>query len=133
MNSSFINSNYMKWIYKWVPITFGCHQKPERSFFIKGIQMPICARCTGELIGIIIACFTYRMFDLSVGEYFILMLPLIIDGFLQKLTKYESNNIKRVVTGFLFGYALLTIFVMTMEHGYNYGVEIGQELRANKS
>ncbi|MBS5794738.1 MAG: DUF2085 domain-containing protein [Clostridiales bacterium] len=26
------------------------HQIPERSFFIKGYQMPICARCVGVII-----------------------------------------------------------------------------------
>ncbi len=24
-----------------------CHQMPERSFFIDGHQLPVCARCTG--------------------------------------------------------------------------------------
>jgi uncharacterized membrane protein len=24
-----------------------CHQRPERSFFIAGFQMPVCARCSG--------------------------------------------------------------------------------------
>ena len=24
-----------------------CHQRPDRSFFIDGHQLPICARCTG--------------------------------------------------------------------------------------
>jgi uncharacterized membrane protein len=24
-----------------------CHQRPERSFFIDGHQLPVCARCTG--------------------------------------------------------------------------------------
>jgi len=24
-----------------------CHQKPDRSFFIDGHQLPVCARCTG--------------------------------------------------------------------------------------
>jgi uncharacterized membrane protein len=24
-----------------------CHQKPERSFFLDGHQLPVCARCTG--------------------------------------------------------------------------------------
>ena len=24
-----------------------CHQRPERSFAIAGIQMPVCARCSG--------------------------------------------------------------------------------------
>src|SRR5690349_25091306 len=24
-----------------------CHQRPERSFFVEGHQLPVCARCTG--------------------------------------------------------------------------------------
>ncbi|MDY3097688.1 DUF2085 domain-containing protein, partial [Methanobrevibacter sp.] len=24
-----------------------CHRNPERSFFINGHQLPVCARCTG--------------------------------------------------------------------------------------
>ena len=24
-----------------------CHQRPERSFFAEGHQLPVCARCTG--------------------------------------------------------------------------------------
>ena len=36
----------------------------------------------------------------------ILCLPLIIDGFTQLLTPYESNNPMRVVTGFGFGVGL---------------------------
>ena len=28
-----------------------CHQRPERSFFIGGTQIPVCARCTGLYAG----------------------------------------------------------------------------------
>lgn len=31
-----------------------CHQYPERSFFIDGYQLPVCARDTGTLIGFLI-------------------------------------------------------------------------------
>ena len=33
------------------------------------------------------------------------MLPMLIDGFVQLLTKYTSTNLRRVITGFLFGIA----------------------------
>ena len=29
----------------------GCHQLPERSFFFRQYQFPVCARCCGVLIG----------------------------------------------------------------------------------
>lgn len=35
--------------------TFICHQRPERSFFFHGQQLPVCARCTGLYAGAAVA------------------------------------------------------------------------------
>lgn len=115
----------IKWIYKWLPIIFGCHCIDSRSFWIKGKKFPICARCTGELVGIIISFFTYWIIHTSVLFSLILMIPMVADGFLQLLTKYESNNIKRFITGILFGYALATLFIMSSVFAYDFGISIG--------
>ena len=100
---------------RFLRILFGCHGRADRSFFFRGRQFPLCARCTGELIGILcgipIVIFAgYASFSVSL----LLMVPLIVDGFVQQLTSYESNNAKRLVTGFLFGMAL--VFLLSLIH-----------------
>lgn len=102
------------WIYKWLPIIFGCHQRPERSFLYKGERFPICARCTGELIGIFIGIMgIYWVQIVPLYMFFILLLPLVIDGTIQMVTSYTSNNSKRLLTGILFGYGLFSLFVLS--------------------
>jgi len=34
---------------------FICHQRPDRSFFFHGSQLPVCARCTGLYAGAAVA------------------------------------------------------------------------------
>lgn len=88
----------------FLKICFGCHCRADRSFFYKNKQFPICARCTGELIGIIISIPMIILNGVfSIKLTLLMTIPIIIDGFLQLKTKYESNNIKRLITGILFG------------------------------
>ena len=101
-----------KKISKFLKIFFMCHCRADRSFFFKGKQFPICARCTGQLIGLILGIIiAFKIKDLSWFYIVLLMLPLIIDGVTQLLTKYESNNIKRVITGILFGIGFIFLFL----------------------
>lgn len=115
-------------IYKWLPIVFGCHCKSSRSFFYNGKQFPICARCTGEAVGIIFSIFLFFFYTPSVKIAFLLMFPMIIDGFIQMFLKYESTNIRRFTTGFLFGIGLMTIFVVTTKIALSYGINIGKNI-----
>ena len=119
----------VKWMYKWLPIIFGCHCMDSRSFHIKGKKFPICARCTGELVGIIIGAVMYIFIKPSVFICFLILLPMIIDGFLQSLTKYESNNIKRFVTGLFFGYGFISLIIISTNMAFNFGTEIGRNLK----
>lgn len=108
-------------IHKWLPIIFGCHQKRERSFYWKGQPFPICARCTGELIGIVLCPISLVFFDCSPLFCWILMLPMIVDGSIQLMTRYESNNKKRLITGIFFGYGLMRFFFYTNVWAFEYG------------
>ena len=90
-----------------------CHQMPERSFFLGSYQFPLCARCTGIMLGRVLAVllFPFVLFPMKTALLVlpILMLPLPIDGLTQRFTKYESNNLKRVITGILWGFATFTL------------------------
>lgn len=111
----------MRFIYKWLPIVFGCHCKSTRSFHFKNKKFPICARCTGELLGILLSCFIFNFYNPSIIFNIFIMLPMLIDGFLQLKTKYESNNIKRLITGLLFGYGLCNLFIKSIVFTFSLG------------
>ena len=89
----------------------GCHQIPKRSFFFKGYQFPVCARCTGVILGefisiILLLCSIRIHFIVSC----ILLIPMGIDWGLQFLKILESDNIRRLITGMLGGFALTYIY-----------------------
>lgn len=98
----------------------------ERSFHYKGTKFPICSRCTGELVGIIFSLFSCFFFKISITASIIIMLPMIADGFIQLKTSYESNNRRRFITGFLFGYGLFMIFIITTIMAFNFGFNYAQ-------
>ena len=49
----------------------GCHQMPERTFFYKGKQFPVCARCTGVIIGQSVALIIGIFKDISFRKAFL--------------------------------------------------------------
>ena len=117
------------WLYKWLPIVFGCHCRADRSFFLRGKQFPICARCTGELAGMIVSmilCFFWRP---PVWLALVCMIPMVTDGFVQLKTAYESTNPRRFATGLLFGWALTAFALVTLSMTYQYGYRLGLQLR----
>ena len=88
-----------------------CHRKPERSFFIKEHQFPVCARCTGFYISLI-AYFIFTYYNFVNYNIFlivfalILLIPTAIDGITQFYNIQESNNGRRFFTGLLGGLGL---------------------------
>lgn len=97
---------------KFLRILFGCHARPDRSFFFRGKQFPICARCTGELVGIVTGIPLAAV--LGVPGFWVvvcMMIPMVFDGVLQLVTPYESGNIRRLLTGILFGIAFIFFLI----------------------
>ncbi|MBC3517186.1 DUF2085 domain-containing protein [Neobittarella massiliensis] len=88
----------------------GCHQMPKRSFFIHGYQFPVCARCTGLLVGNILSILLIPVIQPKAVAV-ILLLPLALDGLTQLANWRESTNWLRFLTGVLGGYGLYTAFL----------------------
>ncbi len=109
---------------------FNCHQKYYRSYYINGNQIPVCARCMGIFSGLSLGLFVMMFIgperdfkdillklvpmDLDLTEskklYVLLflgalfVLPMALDGGIQLVTNYESNNPIRLITGLIFGF-----------------------------
>lgn len=95
-----------------------CHRLPDRSLTINGYTLPICARCTGIVMGSILSIIMiYFNITFSIMTCLILLIPLIVDGGTQYLNYRLSNNSLRLATGILFGIGyipLLNSFIQVL-------------------
>ncbi|MGD9963345.1 MAG: DUF2085 domain-containing protein [Thermoplasmata archaeon] len=85
-----------------------CHQMANRSFFINDNQMPFCARDVGLFVGLAAASGVATVVRYKINPLFVLagLAPIGLDGGIQLITSYESNNALRVATGLLAGVVL---------------------------
>ena len=93
----------------------GCHQMPERSFFYKGYQFPVCARCTGLIIGYLLGVLIYFLKVLNWKIAIILCIPLVLDGGSQYLNWRISNQVLRLITGILCGIGIMFLEIWGMK------------------
>lgn len=89
--------------------SLGCHQRPERSFFYKGHQFPVCARCTGVFVGQVCAIALRFFVKPKLVLCIDFCLILLIDWLVQFCKIKESTNVRRLITGILGGFAMLSI------------------------
>jgi uncharacterized membrane protein len=131
-----------------------CHQKADRTFYINGNQMAVCARDIAIYIGLMIGLLAAMLisYSTSLSRTFmnifpkrlrdfvdrrigrkkfailfvaILFAPLVVDGTVQLMTGYESTNLVRVLTGLPLGFAAgYIIGVMIATLGENRRVDI---------
>ena len=82
-----------------------CHQHASRSFFLNDNQMPFCARCTAIFLGVVIgvAILMFLVIELNIWMLLLGLVPMGLDGGIQLLTDYESNNLFRFITGTIAG------------------------------
>ena len=89
----------------------GCHQMESRSFSLWGYQFPLCARCTGVLIGEILGII---MIILGIHLEWSLILAFILvmgaDWFVQYIELVMSNNVRRLITGTMCGIGVTYVY-----------------------
>lgn len=85
-----------------------CHQIASRSFFLNGNELPFCARDVGVFLGLVFGfgIVTFYRYKMKPWLALVGLVPIGIDGGLQAVTSYESNNPLRLLTGFIAGVAL---------------------------
>ncbi len=99
-----------------------CHQRPERSFFLFGYQMAYCQRDTATYTAVVLAGIAYallrrRMKPLPLWGAALLVLPLAVDGGGQFFGLWVSAWASRVITGALFGLALVWLAYPRIDEG----------------
>ena len=105
-----------------------CHQMPERSFFFHEHQAPLCARCTGMYLGLLLGVaflivrrrtHAARLPSAAIVAVLIGFIIIMgIDGVNSTISiipgapqLYHTTNIHRLVTGSLFGLTMALLFL----------------------
>ena len=95
-----------------------CHQQPERSFFLAGQPLAVCARCTGLYAGFALTTLIYpfltswRRTEPPERKWlFLAAAPLAIDFGLGLLGVWQNTHASRFLTGAFLG-AAVVFYVM---------------------
>jgi uncharacterized membrane protein len=84
-----------------------CHQIAARSYYLNGNELPICSRDFGLSIGLLAGMVVGLLYVRRINPMILAMgiLPILIDGGLQSVSSYQSNNTLRIITGIVAGIA----------------------------
>ena len=95
-----------------------CHQIPERSYFIDGHKLAVCARCTGIYGGFTLTLLLYPLIRSLRNAttpprifLFLAAAPLAIDFSLTFFGIWENTHTSRLLTGALLG-SVAVFYVM---------------------
>lgn len=89
-----------------------CHQIPERSFYLAGHPLAVCARCAGVYAGFVSCLFVYplvrslRRTDAPARAWlFAAALPTAVDFLINFTGVWHNTHLSRLLTGALLGAA----------------------------
>lgn len=94
-----------------------CHQRPERSFHLAGMQLPVCARCFGlylsGAVGLTVAARSRRALSTRAVRALLAgtALPIVTTVALEWLAVIETTNVQRLLTALPLGFAAGVVIV----------------------
>lgn len=92
------------WMFFMKLCSLSCHQKAERSFFFGKYQCPLCARCSGLLVGYLTGIYMWIYnYRLPLYLNIICIFLMFIDWIIQFKEIKFSTNTRRFITGVLCG------------------------------
>jgi len=98
-----------------------CHQRPERTLWVGGRYLPVCARDIGAYIGLVLGYALILSMRKKEAEgpphlhaTLLMVLPLMVDSIGQALGLWTSTNDLRLMTGLLFGAAIAPLLVYAL-------------------
>ncbi len=101
-----------------------CHQLPDRSFWIEGVQLAVCQRCYGIYAGLFLGALLlpalgararsiYRWAPLMLG---VALLPPALDWGLQLVQLWQNTPFTRTLTGLWFGLGAGLLLAATLRY-----------------
>ena len=98
-----------------------CHQRPERSFHLAGVQLPVCARCFGlylsGAVGLVVASrVAAARYPARPARLLLAMaaLPIASTVALEWLGLIHTTNVQRMLTGLPLGFAAGVVIVRSL-------------------
>jgi len=94
-----------------------CHQLRDRTLWVGGYYLPVCARDTGAYLGLFLGylLLPFRRKEANgppnLWMTLIMIMPMIVDAGTQLIGLRTSTNELRLITGLLFGTALAPMLV----------------------
>ena len=75
----------------------------------------MCARCTGVMMGYLIAIPIHFICTFDVGIYLSLCAVMFLDWYIQYLKIKESTNVRRLISGVFGGFGLMSLELKVLE------------------